>query len=299
MVDIRFPVTPSKILNYFTSLDYKKYFYAYYSTKPNNVLSRVIEEAVRCTLPPHSVFALSNFVEENNVLSPEMQTHFVDGQCVMKASRESRPMLGSYLLFAVPLPDHENENSSDIPQKIEFCAAISSLFHGEFVANELHFSGFCDLILNNTTVFSPSLYVRQSFEQESLNQEIANILVQVRQREFLISTTVLSLIHRSHHERDSSIKFLFMWLALEAVLGKGHSRRHFAIDIMKSEKLNCIMNELRRKRDALLHDGQMLTLDHLEYLRIKVIVIMGLTQSRELRRRLLSHLEHRLSKSTS
>lgn len=226
---------------------------------------------------------------------PEIRQHFLAGSPSLKVAGGGQSMHGSYLFISVPLPNHDASAGARAAEEVESCAAFASLLHGEFVATERHFAATYDLQTGTCSQSSPGIYIRQTAEQEVLNQGLAVILDRSDDSQLEYNATALSLLRRSHHERDATLKFLFLWLALESVLGNGRQRRHFALEVMESESLNEIINRLRARRDALLHDGLLIGLDQKDYLRIKCVLIIGLSQSHELRKSLLAYLEGALN----
>jgi len=124
---------------------------------------------------------------------------------------------------------------------------------------------------------------------------MARIVDEERNCDFTKNDKAMSLLGRAHKEKDSSVKFLFMWLALESILGSGRERERFALEVMESKTLNEVLNELRAIRGALIHDGQYVELTQEIYLKIKAVCLMGLTNNSSLRRRLLDYITGALS----
>lgn len=288
---VQWPNLADQVVQHFNTIGVSKCYCAYYVTKPSDVLVRVIDKAVVHIIGANAARGITNFGERISVMYPEVQCGFVNGNYTFSQRSETRPMEGSYLFLAVPIHTDANAEISKASESVETCAAFISLLHGEFVATERHFAALYDLTTNSVSATSNDIYVRQTIEQESLNQGMASILDAVETCKFAERPTCLALIRRAHHEPDSSIKFLFMWLALEAAIGAGVERKRFALDTMASQLLNDTINSLRDKRSALVHDGDLIGLTHKEYLQIKCIIIMGLSQSQDLRIRLLAYLE--------
>ena len=291
---VQWPNLADDVIRHFTDMGVNKCYCAYYATKPDGVLVRVVDKAVVHILGNAAVRGLTTFHERIDVLFPEVQCGFVNGDYTFLERSPTRPMEGSYLFIATPIYSDNSDEISKASESVETCAAFISLLHGEFVATERHFAALYDLTANSVSATSSAIYFRQTADQESLNRSMASILDVVETCDFAEKSTCLALIRRAHHETDSSIKFLFMWLALEAAIGDGKERKRFALETMASDTLNTTMNMLRDKRSALVHDGELVSLSHKEYLQIKCIIIMGLSQSQDLRTRLLSFIENDL-----
>lgn len=285
------PNLADDVIRHFTETGVNKCYCAYYATKPDGVLVRVVDKAVVHILGNTAARGLTTFHERIDVLFPEVQCGFVNGEYTLSERSQTRPMEGSYLFIATPLHNDTYDDISKASESVETCAAFISLLHGEFVATERHFAALYDLTANSVSATSGAIYVRQVADQENLNQGMASILDAVETCDFAEKPTCLALIRRAHHETDSSIKFLFMWLALEAAIGDGKERKRFALETMASDTLNTTINMLRDKRSALVHDGELVGLSHKEYLQIKCIIIMGLSKSQDLRARLLAFIE--------
>lgn len=282
-----YPLIPEATVHKFTQQGVQRCFGAFYSTRPD-VRVRLANEALKHILPLNSVIEKLDFTEVPEVRSPEIRQHYIEGGDNIKIAESVISMQGSYLLFAVPLPDNYGPVDTEIAEAVEACAAFLSLMHGESVATERHFSATYDFQSGAVSQLAQAYFVRQIADNDAPG--LTAILDQIEKRDFVYNSTAITLLRRSHHERDSTLKFLFMWLAVEAVLGKGGARRSFALDLMKSEPLDEVINKLRRKRDALLHDGLLIGLDQVEYVQIKCVLMMGLSQSDELRRRLLDYV---------
>lgn len=292
---VRNPAIPADVLDHFRDRGWSRIYCAYYSCKYDGVLQKVVAAAIQYTLHPDSVFRKIEYTEVGLALNPEIQQHFVDKEFCYRTALINRPVVGHYLMLATPIVIEDQGDAGSVSGNVETCAAMVSLMHGEFVATERHFSCEVDLEDGQKDIFAPWIYVRQTLDGENLNQGIASILDQEADVQFQRNPTGISLIRRSHHERDPTLKFLFMWLAVECIIGDGKDRRNFAIQEMKSEILNQVMVNLREKRSSLLHDGLMIELTHKDYLRIKCIVFMALTSNIRLRAGLLKYLEENLS----
>lgn len=287
----KLPGIPDHIRSSFKTKGYSKCFCAFYVTKPNGILLNLVSNVVASVLGDYAMFGAVNFKVKNNVMFPEMQFTFIDGNLSLLNRGTIRPMKGSYLVLAKPIDRDERDIVSTISAEIETCAAMISLMHGELVALERHFSASYDLNVTRVVATGGPIYIRQTIEQDDISQGMAKILNMVESVEFIDKPNVLALIRRAHHEPDSSIKFMFMWLALEAAIGDGKARRSFALEKMGSEKLNKVMNTLREKRSALVHDGILVGLDYKEYLQVKCIIIMAMVERADIKKSLLRYLE--------
>jgi len=288
-----YPSLPAEAAAHLMQSGYRRCFYALYSTKQNDVLAGVVKEAKANILPQDSLIMLVSHPERHEALSPEVQTHFIDGQQTLVARECTRPIVGSYLAFITPLSGQTgNEDAivADISRRTEECAALLSLMHGEFVALERHFVAILDLAANSASLTTPPLFIRQTSATEHLDQGLARIVDEERNCALTDHPKAMALISRAHHEEDGAIKFLIMWMAVEAVLGNGHKRKHFALSVMQSEPLNEMINHLREKREAAVHDGELTELDQKDYLRVKCLVLMALSQNPQLRVRILDYL---------
>lgn len=284
------PTLPPSVLHHFVQRGHSQCYAAFYSAKSNEILTGVLVKALTYSLPSNSCADMLHFREKANVLSPEVQQHFIDGAPTLISREALRPMHGTYLVFATPVTSDDPESESRAFLAIENCAAIAALFHGEFVATERHFAAVYKIDIGETIVTSPGLYIRQTLADESFNQQIAKLIDETSDIDLVDNAVATSLLRKAHHERDPSIKFLFLWLALEATLGDGTARRRFCSETMHSEYLNDLINELRTKRDAMVHDGRLPELDLREFISLKCIIIMGLSNNQPLRDRLLSYL---------
>lgn len=276
-------------------------YVAYYSTKPVEVLVNVIEEAKKAHLGPDGLVDLVNFPECIGVQRPVIQVHFLDGEYRFLVDDAPRPMQGTYLRIMCPVrhwqPVTTTDDEKNARLSVENCASLISLLHGEFVTLEMHYSAIFALSSNQTISSSDERAVRQTFADEHLNQGMARIIDEEGDCNFVRNDTAASLLRRAHQEKDSSVKFLFMWLALESILGAGGERKRFALEVMKSEPLNEVLNELRKLRNALVHDGQFVELTHQIYLKLKAVCLMGLTNNSSLQQRLLDYVTGVLSAS--
>lgn len=288
-MQMTYPNLPDSVAEKFTELGAVNCYCAYYVTKPHGVLARVLDAAIAYTLGNDASRGLVNVNDKIEVLSSQIQCGFIDGNYTLSEGSLAMAMEGSYLFIATPIYDESVEAVSKASESVETCAAFISLLHGEFVATERHFAGLYSLIEDKVTV-SQTVFVRQTDQDEFLNQRMAIILDEANDCSFLNKPTCLSLVRRAHHEQDSSVKFMFMWLALESAIGNGKDRKNFAVSTMKSDVLNDAINNLRYKRSEMLHDGNLVGLSHKEYLLIKCIIIMALSQNNDLRTRLLSFL---------
>lgn len=272
---------------------YNACFVAYYSSKPEGVLAGVIDEAIRGHLHPDGLVDIVIF-PEIKVLRPIIQAHFVDGSYQFTVDNKPKPLWGSYLRIMHPISNWDKSKTTEeeaaAKRSVATSAALISLLHGEFVALELHYSAVIALSANEQIAETDSTYVRQTLADEHLNQAMAAIIDEERASDFAHNETAMSLIRRAHREKDNSVKFLFMWLALESILGSGRERKRFALEVMKSEALSDVMNELRSMRDGLVHDGTFVELTHRVYLKIKAVCVMGLTNNQKLRDRLLDFI---------
>lgn len=66
--------------------------------------------------------------------------------------------------------------------------------------------------------------------------------------------------------RDFSTSFLFLWISLEAQIGRGKARRHYCLNELSSEKASDLLNIVRGARDSFVHEGvrSAITSDHYE-----------------------------------
>ncbi len=285
-----YPNLTDEVLEHFLAQGFKKYCCSFYSTKEDDLLIRVIDKAIIHVIGTNSARGLVNYDNRIDVLAPEIQGNFVKGDYVLSKRSSTRPMEGAYFYIAKPIRSDSEHEASQAFEDVATCAAFISLFHGETVAAEPHFSGIYDIQNNSVAVKPVAFYVRNSKDTERLDQKMAVIIDEDTEWEFEAKPTCLSLIRRAHHENDASIKFLFMWLALEAAIGGGIERKKFALQTMKSDHLNEIINGLRDKRSSLVHDGKLVGFTHFENLQLKCIITMGLARSEPLRARLLAFL---------
>jgi hypothetical protein len=278
----------------FVSKGYNACQLALYSTKAADVLTRVVLEAARVCLHPDGMVDMVVFGERIHVMRPRIQAHFIDGAFTFVADECPRPVLGSYLQIVCPISGNSEEAEAsgefNASAAVENCATLISMMHGEFVALERHYNARIALIGNETSVQTEGRFIRQTMEHEPLNQKMARIFDEQGDSGLLQNSTAMSLLHRAHHEDDDTNKFLFMWLALEVILGSGNDRRRFALDTMQSEPLSVVINELRMTRDALVHDGAFVRLTQQVFLRVKCIILMGMAANETTRRRLLDFL---------
>lgn len=290
---VQLPALSPEIVEKLKRGGYNVCYVAYYSSKSEGVLKGVVHEATRYHLHPDGLVDIIN-MPEIRVPRSIIQAHFVDDAYQFMADRNSKPLRGSYLRIMCPISNWDKSKHTEealaAKQSVETSAAVISLLHGEFVALELHYSAVIILSTNGHIVESGSTYVRQTHADEHLNQAMARVIDEERGSDFEDNKTAMSLIRRAHQEKDNSIKFLFLWFALESILGPGHKRKRFALDVMKSEALNDVMNELRSMRNGLVHDGTFVELTHQIYLKIKAVCIMGLTNNQKLRDRLLNFI---------
>jgi hypothetical protein len=278
----------------YTELGVQQCFCAYYACKATAVLARLIDEASRQVLPENSAVDLVLYDDAFEALNPHIYQHFVKDNLTLGVGMKHVPIQGSYLRIVVPVAEGPTED--DAAASVERFAALLSLLHGESVATERHFAATCDVSTGQLTMTTEPIKPRQTAETEWLNHGLATIMDETDSRDLVHNSTALELLRRSHHERDATLKFLFVWLAVEATLGNGTDRRKFALEVMKSESLNEIINDLRDKRNMLLHDGVLVDFDQKEYLRIKCVLVMGMSRNHGLRERLLQYLKEELAK---
>ena len=295
------PSLSPNIINHLKQNGYDVCYVAYYSTKSAEVLRGVVEEAKKAHLGADGLVNLVNYPERIEVQRPVIQGHFVDGKYSVLVDDAPRPMWGTYLQIMCPIRNWEpattTEDQKNALLAVENCASWISLLHGEFVALEMHYGAVVVLSKNQSITSAAPRYIRQTLAEEHLNQAMARIVDEERACHFIQNNTAASLLRRAHKERDSTLKFLFMWLALETILGNGAARKRFALEVMKSETLNDVINELRVMREALVHDGKDVELTHRTYLKIKAVCLMGFTNNQSLRLRLLDYVTSVLSAS--
>jgi hypothetical protein len=242
----------------------------------------------------HSEISMTIIQSPINVLAVEILKIFDGDNAKVYGNQFKRRMSGPYLQFMRPIMSVDGEDGNLEKDKalteIRRCATLVSTMHGEFVAQESHFSCIYNLNDNIVTVATDPIYVRQTKSTEHINQGLAAIIDQERSFTITGSEKCLDLISRAHHERDSTVKFLFMWLALEAALGDGKARRNFALGVMKSDALNDIINSLRDRRSLIVHDGENIVMEQLEYITLKAIVLMAMSGNHNIRTRLLEYV---------
>ncbi len=174
------PQLSSEIVNHLLQRGYDVCGVAYYSTKPTDVLTGVIEEARRAHLPQDSLIDLVNFPVRFRAQRPEIQAHFVDGKYTFVANDSTRLMCGTYLRIVCPItawePTRVTDEEKNALLTIENCAAMISFLHGEFVTLERHFCAVSVISENKTITAADGVYVRQSLAGEPLNQALARIV---------------------------------------------------------------------------------------------------------------------------
>lgn len=293
--EIKWPSLSSAELQYLQSSGLKTCSVVFYTCKPNDVLSGLADKMMKMFLPAHSIYGLKQFDNTVQVAQPKIQLHYEGEDIRLRIDESKRPMVGSYLMVASAyIEDSSSEASQGSRAEIESAlhrgVAFLSLMHGEFVATERHFHGAINLVDGSASWASPSIYIRQAKGTEHLDQGIAIIIDEERQATFQKNDVAYALIEKAHHEDEGSIKFILLWMALEASMGNGHERREFALKRMKSDSLNDTINEIRKKRERMMHDGKLEEFTLVEYLTTKILIIMSLTHNKALQERLMKYL---------
>lgn len=296
--DFQLPGIPAEMTDVMTREGYDACQFALYSTKSTDVLKRVVSVATDAYLYPHGMINMVLFKDRIHVLRPTIQAHFINDAYTFLADEQPKPVEGNYLQIMYPYYDTASNNprttERDAQLAVENCATLISLMHGEFVALERHYATKFTPATNQFSVQTEGQFVRQTMDDEPLNQAMAKVFEEPDVGALQKNNTAMSLLRRAHHEPSDTNKFLFMWLALEVIIGNGKKRRYFSIVTMKSSYLNEQINQLRVIRDALVHDGLFVNLSHHEFLKIKCIVLMALSDEPVTRQRLLDYMKNYL-----
>ena len=290
---IRYPTIPKHIADYYTGLGYEGCTAAFYCSNSENVLVGVVRKAVLSTLNPHSQPILVQY-PDGNVPSLTVGRFFIDGIYSAKIIRAPHSFVGTYLLLTEPVTDMSPQASLHSAQNVRSCASIISLLHGEFVALECHYEAVYNFKPRKIMTPSPPLHIIQAPSHNKIDERVAKLIDGFIDFSLNLNQTITFFVMRAHQERDLSVKYLLLWIALEATLGSGKQRRRFALDVMKSSTLNDILKHLHEKRSDLLHDGSEVPLDHKNYLLIKCVIIIGLLQNNEHRMEMMAFVETEL-----
>lgn len=290
-MEIQFPDPAPEFMNMLNKKGYNAYYMALYSTK--NILARLMQDILNIYLHEDCAADLVNFDQRLHVLRPKTQYHFINGKPTLVADDGPRPLEGTYLRIMCPIRgtvEHIEENGAgNIPADVERFAAMMSLVHGDFVAAERHYSVLCTR--KSTSAFSEPVSIRQTAENENLSIALANLFDEIYDCKFKFNHSIAYLLVKSHQETFDTTKFLFLWTAIEVLLGKGADRRRFAVDEMKSEKLNDTINYLRKIRDKIVHEGVFIFLDQKTLLKARCVIILSLSENHNLKQRVIEYIE--------
>lgn len=294
--EFQLPGISKKMIDIMTREGYDACQVSLYSTKSIDVLKRVTSIATDAYLHPDGMIDMVLFKEPVHVLRPTLQNHFINDVHTVWADERPKRVEGNYLQIMYPYCEAIGEDPAETERAaqlaVENCATLISLMHGEFVALELHYSAKVIPATNEFSVQTEGQHVRQTMDDEPLNQAMAKIFDEPDVGCIRKNDAAMSLLRHAHRESNDTTKFLFMWLAIEVIIGNGNERRNFAINTMQSPYLNDQIKFLGSIRNSIVHDGLFVDFSQRNFLKVKCIVLMGLSTEPVTRQRLLLYMEN-------